>query len=220
MINLCGDANITNQISDLDKYRYTHKIILIGDYNKDLIANYNMVGGSLFMPPYEEVMIEIEGDFNGFREAYYKHLFSTEVQEYVALIFRALYEGNNILFYLTEEESEMPYSKIFLEYLSNVFGLTVTPVGTPASFNVNYTDMVCDLLYFNNLFSYTEYLLNRNDTLISPMILQKLVMEIDPYVGSPTEENYQTYFSHLQRSIKQMASPIMPGLIRDERGPL
>lgn len=215
MINLVGDINITNRLEDLDHFRYTHKIILIGDQDKDLVTQYDMIVGSLFMPPYEAVMAEMDGDFTTFRDKYFRHLFSTEVQEYIALIFRALYEGKNILLFLTKDESELWYSKLLLEFLMTTFGLTISTVGKPATFNVNYTDMVCDLLYFYDLFSYVEYLLNRNETLISPMILQKLVMETNPFVDNPSEECYQDYFNHLQKSIKMVQSPVIPGMIFD-----
>ena len=96
MLNLVGDINISNRLEDLEQCRFTHKIILIGDPDRDLVTQYNMIVGSLFMPPYEAVMEEMDGNFTEFRNKYYMHLFSNEVQEYIALIFRALYEGKKI----------------------------------------------------------------------------------------------------------------------------
>ncbi len=217
MLNLVGDINITNRLEDLDQCRLTHKIILIGDTDRDLVTNYNMIVGSLFMPPYEAVMEEMDGNFAGFRNKYFAHLFSNEVQEYIALIFRALYEGKKIMLFLTKDESELWYSKLLIEFMITNFGLTISPVGNPAVFNIQYSDAVCDLLYFHDLFSYSEYLRNRNETPIAPILLQKLVMETNPYVPQQTEAYYQEYFKHLQQSLKIVPGSIIPGVILDER---
>lgn len=218
MLNLVGDINISNRLEDLEQCRFTHKIILIGEPDKDLVTQYNMIAGSLFMPPYDAVMEEMDGNYPAFHDKYYKHLFSNEVQEYVALIFRALYEGKNILLFLSKDESEMMYSKVLLEFLNSIFGLTVFPIGKSALFNINFTDPVCDLLYFYNLFTYTDYLRYRSETPIGPVILQKLVMEINPYVPYRTEEYYQDYFKHLQQSIRMVPGPVISGIVLDEGG--
>ena len=217
MLNLVGDINISNRLEDLEQCRFTHKIILIGDPDRDLVTQYNMIVGSLFMPPYEAVMEEMDGNFTNFRNKYFAHLFSNEVQEYIALIFRALYEGKKILLFLTKDESELWYSKLLIEFMISTFGLTISPVGNSAVFNIQYTDAVCDLLYFHDLFSYSEYLRNRNETPIAPLLLQKLVMEVNPYVPYCTETHYQEYFKHLQRSIRMVQGNVVSGIILDER---
>lgn len=218
MLNLVGDINISNRLEDLGQCSLTHKIILIGEPDGDLVTRYNMIVGSLFMPPYEAVMEEMEGNVIEFKNKYFAHLFSNEVQEYIALILRALYEGKKILLFLSKDESELLYSKILIEFLSINFGLSIFPCGKSAIYNTNYSDNVCDLLYFYDLFTYTEYLMNRNESLISPIILKKLIMEINPYVPQQTEAHYQDYFKHLQQSIRRFSAPVMSGIVLDNRG--
>ena len=63
----------------------------------------------------------------------------------------------------------------------------------------------------------SEYLRNRNETPIAPILLQKLVMEINPYVPYCTEAHYQEYFKHLQQSVRMVPGTVICGIVRDER---
>lgn len=214
MLNLIGDICISNQINDLEKCRFTHKIILIGEPDQNLIKHFNAISGSLFMPPYEAVMEEMDGNLEAFEKIYFHHLFSSECQEYIALIFRAIYEGKKILLYLTKDESELTYSKSLLKYFANVFGLLIsTSVEVQAGFNQHYSNAVCDLLYLYDLFNYNEYFFNRNESPIPTIILQKLVSEMNPYVVSRTEMEYQNYFANFQRAVKGSKMPIRNGIV-------
>lgn len=217
MLTLSGDICITNSLEDLGKCRFTHKIILIGEPDKDLMVEFNAISGSLFMPPYEAVMEEMDGNIDGFRNLYYHHLYSNECQEYIALIFRALYEGKKILLYLSKDESELMYSRVLIEYFASVFGLmiSVSPE-RPANFNQQFANIVCDLLYLYDLFSINEYFMNRIESPIATMILQKLISEMNPYVENRTLEQYQLYFSKYQRAVQSVPFPITNGLVFEE----
>lgn len=217
MLNLIGDIRISNQIADLEKCRFTHKIIMIGEPDKELMINFNAISGSLFMPPYEAVMEEMDGNLEAFRHKYFVHLFSAECQEYIALIFRAMYEGKRILLYLSKDESEMWYSKLFIEFMMTTFGLCISISDDQATFNMQYSDAVCDLLYLHDLFTYHEYFRNRNESLIQPIVMQKLVMEMNPYVPERTLENYQAYYTNFQKAVKSVPFNIVNGISFEEK---
>lgn len=217
MLFLKGDICITNNIQVLEQCRFTHKIIIIGEPEPHIIENYNAISGSLFIPPYEAVMQEMDGNLENFRMIYYRHLFSVECQEYIALIFKALYSGKNILLYLSKDESELMYSKVLIEFLSTNFGLYISPdPNTPAGFQQQFSTIVCDLLYTHDLFTFEELLMNRDNQSFNPMILQKLVNELNPYVLDKTYKEYDKYFINLQNIMKEQQKLIVPGLIFEE----
>ena len=219
MLTLRGDICISTQIADLEKCRFTHKIILIGEPDRDIITNYNAISGSLFMPPYEAVMQEMDGDIRAFRDIYVQHLFSPECQEYIALIFRALYEGKNILLFLSKDESELSYSKVLLEFMANVYGLLISlDINISASFSQTKSSIVSDLLYLYDLFTLEEYFLNRIETEpINGAIMGKLVNELNPYVDQRTYQCYNDYFMRLGLMIKNKGRIVVNGLLFEEK---
>ena len=218
MLTLKGDISITNRIQDLEKCRFTHKIIMIGEPDTSLAQEFNAIAGSLFMPPYEAVMQEMDGNLQAFHDIYANHLMSIECQEYIALIFRALYEGKNILLYLTKDESELAYSKVLLEFMAGAYGLLISPnIDIPASFSQTKSTVVSDLLYLYDLFTIEEYFINRLSEPINGAVLGKLVNELNPYVEQRTYEAYNNYFMRLDNMIKGQGRFVMNGLTFEEK---
>ena len=76
--------------------------------------------------------------------------------------------------------------------------------------------IICDLLYLYDLFSINEYFMNRIESPIATMILQKLISEMNPYVENRTLEQYQLYFSKYQRAVQSVPFPITNGLVFEE----
>ena len=214
MLNLRGDICISNDMNDLEKCRFTHKIISIGELDRSIASQFNVLSGALFMPPYEAVMQEMDGNIEGFRLAYFNHLYSPECQEYIALIFRALYGGTNILLFLSKDESELLYSKALLEFLNVNYGLMISPsIQTQSGFNQQYSSIVSELMYTFDLITVNEMFMARLDNPFSPPTIMKLSAELNPYLENRSFESYQNYFIHLQQMTKQANKPIVNGLV-------
>lgn len=201
---LSGDIRITDNVDELKSLMFTHRVIFIGEPDDNLLKMTNGIPASLFIPPYEIIIDEMDGNIEVFVNKYMGYLFSRECSQYIALIIRALYDGINILLYLSKEESEMMYSKILCDLLKSQYGITVSYLLTPAIFNENYSNVICDFLYSFDLMSTDEFFINYPANIsISPINITKLVAELNPYVPDRTMESYIIYFNSFKQKIKQ-----------------
>ncbi|MCK9198844.1 MAG: hypothetical protein M0P49_04505 [Bacilli bacterium] len=212
---LNGDIRITDNADELKSLMFTHRIIFIGEPEFCLVEMTNGIPASLFIPPYEIIMDEMDGNMESFIKKYTAYLFSRECSEYIALIIRALYDGTNILLYLSKDESEMWYSKTLCDFLKNQYGITISYLSMPAIFNENYSNIVCDFLYSFDLMSIDEFFINYPDNIsISPVNIAKLVSQLNPYVLERTMESYIAYFNSFKQTMKQNNNRYLTNLIQ------
>jgi len=212
---LNGDIRITDNVDELKSLMFTHRIIFIGEPDDNLIRETNGIPASLFIPPYEIIIDEMDGNIDAFANKYIGYLFSQECSRYIALIIRALYDGTNILLYLSKDESEMLYSKILCDFLKNQYGITVSYLTMPAIFNENYSNILCDFLYSFDLMSTDEFFINYPSNIsMSPLNIPKLVSELNPYVPERTMESYIAYFNSFKQTIKQNNNKYLTNLMQ------
>ncbi len=212
---LNGDIRITNNIDEVKALMFMHRVIFIGEPDEVLLKMTNGIPASLFIPPYEIIMDEMDGHMELFVKKYTLYLCSRECSEYIALIIRALYDGTNILLYLSKDESEMWYSKVLCDFLKSQYGITVSHLSMPAIFNENYSNIVCDFLYSFDLMSIDEFFMNYPANVsISPVNIAKLVSQLNPYVLERTMESYIAYFNSFKQTIKQNNNKYLTNLIQ------
>lgn len=212
---LVGDIRITDNIDELKSLMFTYRIIFIGEPDQNLLNATNGIPASLFIPPYEIIVDEVDGNIECFVTKYIGYLFNSECSEYIALIIRALYDGTNILLYISKDESEMWYSKVLCDFLKSQYGITVSYLSIPATFNENYSSVVCDFLYSFDLMSTDEFFMNYPaDVSISPVNIAKLVSQLNPYVQERTMESYIAYFNTFKQTIKQNNNRYLTNLIQ------
>ncbi len=217
---LHGDIRITSNIDEVNKLMFTHRIIFIGEPIPEIMQSTNAISASLFIPPYEIIMSEMDGKLDEFVNAYVLYLNGRECSEYIALIIRALYEGTNILLYLSKDESETLYSKILLKFLNQQYGIVVSIGDIPSMFIQSYSSIICNFLYSFNLMSAEEFFLNypdNKDIEPIPIVINRLVNELNPYVTEQSLENYCLYFNNLKQTIKQNNNRYLTSLIQLEK---
>lgn len=198
-IYIANDKNMA--LSLLPNY----KIIVFGEDGRDLlnIDQINIQPGSILMPPYQASM-HMMTDINQFVNNYMQYLATNEsVLMYIIAIMRSLYEGINILLYVSPEEYELPYSKVFIEYIKNTYGILI---GTPTSqylYDQNFNAINCNLLYMYEQMSVEEYFMNYPPQLDIPNeVIPKLIHEVNPFIQDTSFESYKRYFYQYKENIK------------------
>lgn len=157
---LSGNIYITTDMNLATKLATDHKIICIsGETNnyQQFINLTNTTVGAVLLPPYEASVAEINGDIAAFKQFYYAHL-ATNCMDFLAIIIRALFNGDNILIYLTADEMKMGYIKAFSEFMFNIFGIIIGTESNQCMFNPQYGDYILTVLLKYDLLNPAEFL--------------------------------------------------------------
>lgn len=142
-----------------------------------------MTGGnpiSILCPPYSAYNANSVLEFD---MEYENHLYGYDQQQILAIIFRALQLGKNIIIFQPFEEAKMKYHKTLFSFMYHNYGVNVEAPNNPAMFN-----NLLNLLGEFNLISSQEYIAmyDINSLNILPptrYIIDKIIREqnLDPY---------------------------------------
>lgn len=207
-----GSLYITTDINVVRQMMTTNKIVIIGEPDQALVQSTNALVASVLLPPYNCMMARMDGDINQFIMLYNNHLSSLECSNFLAALFRALYNGNNILLYSTQDEFSLYFEQLY-NYLVSNYGVYIGTPNNQFTFNPEFTWRLCTSLYIYELFTVEEFFMNYPQGLQIPDdIIMKLIYEINPYVQDQSFEGYKKYFFDYKERIKganKFLSPIM-----------
>lgn len=203
---LKGNLYITNDVNMVYNMIATSRVIIIGQPDTNFVNQTGASIGSILLPPYNASMCEMDGDINSFVNIYTSYLSNIEQTTFIAHIIKALYEGINLVFYLSKDESELMYSKVLLQYLEFYYGIKVGTVEQPFVYynTPEYNSVICNLLYQLDLISNEEFFINYPIGIpIDNNSIVKLIREINPYINDTSFESYVHYFNNYKEMIKQ-----------------
>ena len=214
-MNIPGGIKIITNIDDVNAAIYAgFKVIALTENNNFGGA---VLPGTTLLPPYEALMHEVENDFMGFRQIYTMHLAKKENDMFICAIIRALMEGINIALYVPKDEAELMFSKVLVQYLSDVYGISILPSGSV--YNIAFDAGLLTKLYVYELITKDEFfiLYPANINLINdPFLIQKLMMEMNPYIEDKTGLGYYNYFNNYMMQIKNNGNRIPVSVISYE----
>lgn len=205
---LRGTIHITtDQNEALQMSLNNGKIVCISNEFNNYPEFVNATGaciGSILTPPYECLSYEIDGDLIAFKQSYLNYLNTKECINFIAVMLRSVYNGTNIVLYLTPDEATMAYSRVLLEYLFGSFGIVVGQYGVPFSYNAAMGMNLYELFMSFDIMTPGEFLaewynfMNYNP---SDLTLTKLIYHDNPYVVRPdglppTLEDFRNYYRY------------------------
>ena len=206
---LKGNILLSSNVDDVMKLATNHLVICISGETHNYKQMIDVIGAteaSILMPPYEALVAELDGDMKLFESLYFTHLSTLKIATtFIALIVRALFDGKNVLLYLTPEESKMAYIQFFLIYFKKYLGISIgTFNGNDCAFDTNYTPVILNLMLLNDILSYQKYLkFYPEDKPLPVEVVHKLsnVMDNNLPINS-TYEEYVKLFEQSRRIIK------------------
>lgn len=151
---------------------------LSGDNDPEI--NNIFVKASILLPPYQSSMFLVDGDIRNFLLSYKDYLSKDTPYQFLLLLLKGISIDRNYVFYLTKDELEMGYCQVILEYLQIMS-------------NNNDPTSITKLLYLNNQMDSEQFIMycnyiytNINSTFMTlePHIIQKMIYEIKPYLGT------------------------------------
>lgn len=204
-----GTIYVTNDMNMALSMAPTHTVICISSEAQQNVDFMTAVDGniaSILLPPPQASMLEMEGRFQEFKQLYFEHLSQKEPFDYICIILRAIFNGNNILLYLTQDESEMQYMSAFMEYMYTTFGVVIGSESGQFNIDYRYYNVILDTLYMNDLMDSGEFLFHYPTELQiqNTMIINKLIKDTNAFVtDTSTMEEFIVYFNNYKNSIKQ-----------------
>lgn len=212
-----GSLYITNDFNVTLSSMIRSKVIVIGERN-DQLEGLGAIGGELFLPPYNASMAELNGDNMGFARIYTDYLMQPEPQKFIAAIVKALLNGVNILFYLTKDESEMTYSKILCQTLTNYYGILVGTPECPFNYDMRYDQAILSLLYLHELIIVPELMeLYPNEVHFTLPVVSKLLVEFPPAIQVEEDFiNMEKYYYEYKEFTRMQGKFLMPLLSHEE----
>lgn len=197
-----GTLYMTTDINMVQQMMTTSKVVIIGEPEPGVVQATGAVVGSVLLPPYQAMMARMDNDMQSFCNIYNDHLFKKESVNFLTVIFRALYNGTNILLYSTQDEYSLYFQDLYNHVLNN-YGVLI---GTPTNPFQEYTEFswkICSLMYMYEVFSIEEFFTNYPQGIDIPDdLIMKLVYEMHPYVEDTSFEGYKKYFSNYKERIK------------------
>lgn len=188
------------------------KVIYLGD-SISLPQEYKdkFVVATSFVPDYQTMSLMVDGNENGFIQMYISSLGSKAATEMMSAILACLYRGITVIFYLPPEASGLNYVGYLLEYIQMNYGITTQTKTTQYSFNPQFSGVVSELLYLNDLINSQEFLVN--STSLDDFTLKKLVKEYHPLVKNPKDINdIVKWFSDYKDALLQSDKPLINGI--------
>ena len=214
---LKGNIYVTNDMSIATQLSANHLIVCIsGDTQnyKEFINATNDSVASLLLPPYEAVQREMDGDMNGFMHIYFAHLGSPDCTAFIAILLRALFNGKNILIYLTKDESKLNYIDYFNKFLTDIYGLTMGIVGVnDCVFDIAKAPLVLGTMLLNDVLTSEEYLASMPGPIPpyqSEVIVAKLMADLRPYGIVSLPDAFKYFNEHIEDKLKLTTELIIP----------
>lgn len=185
-----SDINMVNQACSQGV-----KVIYLGDVlnlsNEDATR---FVFSSSFVPDYQTMSMQVDGNKEAFIQMYVASLNSKASVEMFSAILACLYKGVSVMFYLPPEASDLNFVQYLLQFIELNYGITTATKTTKYAFDQSYSGKVIELLYLNNLVTAQEFLINSET--IDDISLRKLVTELHPMVEDPNNlEDIIEWFS-------------------------
>ena len=136
------------------------KIIFVGDPTgyEDQIRFYRMIMASPFVPDYQCIEADINGDMNEFNTKYNLYLSSEPARMYFATIIAALIVGKNILLFFPPEVKGLRYPNALLTHILMTYGIQTRTSHIPCGYNDAYTPTNAALMYHYNVNDPQTYL--------------------------------------------------------------
>ena len=215
-----GTLYITTDMNVVMSNLMTSRTIVIGDIQPSVYKQYpQLISGSCILPSYHLASLLLDNRYEEFDRAYSDYLNSDEISSFITAIFKALTVGTNIILYLSLDEAKMRYAEIFMMYLANNRGIIVGTSTSPFNYNSAFDAVNLDYMYLESLITAQDLLLGypMNTCIMNPSVINKLSLEVNPYLDDRTFSGYERYFNNLLASIKQNNNNILiPAIVQSK----
>lgn len=185
------------------------------DTYKELSAsnNPNVIPGTILLPPIEAQWMEIDGNLEGYLEAYAAHMSDPNVTMFINSLIGFLYMGGNLIIFCPEFDAggleSASYVSFILQYLLANYGLKLGTSIEPFAYDTNFIPKYLIGLYGIRVIDYKAFLLQFPLELQIPYeVMCQIILDSSIYGDSMEDKvayiNNLRYKSHLSGRIKSV----------------
>ena len=136
------------------------KILFISDPegHQDIIRQFRMITASAWVPDYNVMEADLNGDPNEFACKYLDYLNRQEAQVMFATILLALYQKKDLIMFIPPEAWEFKYPNFLIQYIYNNYGILAG--NTNSTFDQRFSDKIASILYSYSFIPVQDFILN------------------------------------------------------------
>ena len=172
-----------------------------------------IITAGALLPPVDAIHAELDGNMIQSIALYEQYLMSEEADIYVSILIAAAIKQIPIGIMFGKDELNMQFPKMFIDYLYKAYGLVLGIQGKIAPYVIDEA-IPNDLakLYCMNIIDYPTFMEKHPPMPVSPAVISKMAIEVDPYVTNKDFNGYIEYFEKMrQATIKNSGKlPIDP----------
>ena len=159
-----GAFLVTNNIQEVQmaSVNPNARILFVSDPEgyQDLIRQFRMILVSAWVPDYNVMEADLNGDPNEFACKYLDYLNRPEAQAMFATILLALYQKKDLIMFIPQEAWEFKYPNFLIQYIYNNYGIAISNQHT--SFNEAFADKIASILYAYDFITVQDFILHTN----------------------------------------------------------
>lgn len=161
----------------------------------------NLLMASVLLPPYEALSAYIDGDQQGFNNIYCDYLSTYDCDNFITMILASwLVVGRDVIIFIEKENSDIGnISGVFLSYIFNTFGVTITESVPTQILNDLYMGIIVSKFFKYDLImaeTLTKMWPKGLPLLQDEELIVKLAYTVRPYIGpNPKPIDYYNYFN-------------------------
>lgn len=152
---------------------------------------------TLLCPPPLAMYKEIDGDLEGFIQAYNEYLdYDESVQDFIASMLLYLHIGGDILLYTPSHiEDDAIWVNTLVMYFFTRFGITIgTSATNQAAYDPRYDSVVAVFIYSKGLMDVFDFVNSYLNPYPDPSIVERLCMDLSRFCG-PGDNPMELYDS-------------------------
>lgn len=217
-----GSLLRTNNITEVQmaSVNPNTKILFVSDPEgyQDIIRQLRMVVASAWVPDYNVMEADLNGDINEFTLKYLDYLNRPESQVMFATILLALYQKKDLVMYFPPEALDFKYPDTLMQYIYDNYGICVGNSSYRPEFNQLYSDRIYSILYSYSFIPVQDFILGTTTMDINDLVkvIQELQIPIDStkniYLNpKPVLDYIEAYKQSMLQTQKILFKPMIVG---------
>ena len=180
------------------------KVVYIAEDVEPIYKNHPaIITAAALLPPVEAVQAEFDDRLMDAAMIYTQYLQGEEADPFISILVAAAIQKVPIGIMFGENEIDMQFPKVFIDFLYNFFGIVLGIQGSLPSY-IEDVSLPFDMakLYVMGIMDYVTFITTHPPLPIHPMAISKLVYENNPAVPVKDMQHYMEHFEQLRAAIR------------------
>lgn len=179
------------------------KVIYIAEDVEPMYATHPaIITAGALLPPIDSIQAELDGNLMDSIMIYEAYLLKEEADPYIAILLAAALKQIPVGIMFGKDEKNMQFPKMLIDFVYKYYGLVLGLQGKVQPY-IEEQSMPTLLakLYMQNIIDYKTFMERHPDLPIAPIVISKMVYEVNPAVSVKDMQHYTEYFEMTKKAI-------------------